>query len=589
VRIASDGVTAVSSRQRRRAGTGVRAMLVTAALVAAVVVFALMSRPPARLDLVAASPADNTIAGAFHIHTNRSDGRGTPDAVARAAARANLGFVVFTDHGDGTRTPDPPTYREGVLCLDGVEISTAGGHYIGIGMAAASYPLGGEARDVIEDVRRLGGFGIVAHPDSPKPELAWRDWTLPFDGVEVVNLDTGWRQRAGVAGWSGAFSLMRALAGYPLRPSETLADLLTATPADLSPYDAVSNRRSVVAVAGADAHAKLALFDSEPGDNRFSLPFPGYASVFRALTIRIRLDRPLNGDAAADGAAVLGAIREGRLYGVADGLASPPAFEFTAEHGEQVVREGGRIRADGPVLFRVRSNAPPPFTTLIKSGARALAAGNGPELTVRAGEPGAYRVEIRRADATGERTWLLSNPIYIGEEEPSHASETAHAPRGSRPLYSGGDGKDWNVEADPRSKAGLELTLQPNRQLKLAYQLADGPPAGQFAALAQGTPGGVAPFDRIAFTARADRPMRISVQLRVENSPGRGDRWQRSVFLDGTARTYVVPFPEMTPVGEVEAGLRASKVHSVMFVVELTNTKPGSAGAFWVSDVRLEH
>jgi hypothetical protein len=45
----------------------------------------------------------------------------------------------------------------------------------------------------------------------------------------------------------------------------------------------------------------------------------------------------------------------------------------------------------------------------------------------------------------------------------------------------------------------------------------------------------------------------------------------------------------MTPVGEVEAGLRASKVHSVMFVVELTNTKPGSAGAFWVSDVRLEH
>src|SRR2546426_4280648 len=38
-------------------------------------------------------------------------------------------------------------------------------------------PICGEARDVVEDVRRLGGFGIAAHPDSPKTELRWREWT----------------------------------------------------------------------------------------------------------------------------------------------------------------------------------------------------------------------------------------------------------------------------------------------------------------------------------------------------------------------------------------------------------------------------
>ena len=42
-----------------------------------------------------------------------------------------------------------------------------------IGLPVAPYPLGGEARDVLEDVRRLGGFGIVAHPDSPKEALRW--------------------------------------------------------------------------------------------------------------------------------------------------------------------------------------------------------------------------------------------------------------------------------------------------------------------------------------------------------------------------------------------------------------------------------
>src|SRR2546430_13610777 len=34
--------------------------------------------------------------------------------------------VVFTDHGDAARPVDPPTYRSGVLCLDGAEISTTG-------------------------------------------------------------------------------------------------------------------------------------------------------------------------------------------------------------------------------------------------------------------------------------------------------------------------------------------------------------------------------------------------------------------------------------------------------------------------------
>ena len=139
---------------------------------------------------------DGTVPGILHVHTKASDGLSGPDEIAAAAARAGLKFVVFTDHGDATRQPDPPAYRSGVLCLDGVEISTTGGHYIAIDMPQAPYPLGGEPRDVAEDVRRLGGFGIAAHPDSPKPQLRWNDWSVPVDAIEIVNLDTSWRQWA---------------------------------------------------------------------------------------------------------------------------------------------------------------------------------------------------------------------------------------------------------------------------------------------------------------------------------------------------------------------------------------------------------
>ena len=164
--------------------------------------------PPRALHLQA-SPAP-VLAGAFHVHSNRSDGSGSIDDIAAAAARAGLQFVILTDHGNGTRAPELPAYRSGVLTLDGVEISTAGGHYAVVGMPQAPYPLAGEPRDVVEDVRRLGGFGIVAHGDSPRTELQWTDWSAGVDGLEWLSLDTAWRQ-------SSAPRLMTAAAGYWFR------------------------------------------------------------------------------------------------------------------------------------------------------------------------------------------------------------------------------------------------------------------------------------------------------------------------------------------------------------------------------------
>ncbi len=152
-------------------------LIATAALVAAVAVLVGFTHPAAPRCRCRQRPTTAPFPASFHVHTNRSDGLSGPDEIAAAAARAGLKFVVFTDHGDGTRRPDPPAYRSGVLCLDGVEISTNGGHYVALDMPPAPYPLAGEARDVVEDVRRLGGFGIAAHPDSAKPQLRWQRGT----------------------------------------------------------------------------------------------------------------------------------------------------------------------------------------------------------------------------------------------------------------------------------------------------------------------------------------------------------------------------------------------------------------------------
>src|SRR5207247_435103 len=109
---------------------------------------------------------------------------------------------------------------------------------------------------VVEDVARLGGFGVVAHPFSPKNELRWRDWNAPFDAMEVVNLDTGWRVLA-QQDWRSRLRLIDALLTYPVRPPETIASLMVDVPDTFNHWSMLTRQRRIVATAGADAHANL--------------------------------------------------------------------------------------------------------------------------------------------------------------------------------------------------------------------------------------------------------------------------------------------------------------------------------------------
>ena len=162
---------------------------------------------PPRAPVPAGQNQSTLVTGAIHVHTIGSDGTGTADEIAAAAARAGLDFIVLTDHGDGTRKPDPPPIRSGVLCIDSVEIvhtAATWSHWV-----FPKRPIRSAAkRDVVDDVIRLGGFPIAAHPGSPKPELSWSDWTLPIGGVEWLNADSEWRDES-------RWTLTKALLTYP--------------------------------------------------------------------------------------------------------------------------------------------------------------------------------------------------------------------------------------------------------------------------------------------------------------------------------------------------------------------------------------
>jgi hypothetical protein len=566
-----------------------RFFLAAAVLATVAAIFLWSQLPPKRESTAATTFSDGTVAGILHVHSSRSDGRGTPEQIAHDAARAGLKFVVITDHGDGTRPPEPAVYREGVLCIEGTEISTRDGHYIAVDMPASPYPLGGDGRDVVEDVKRLGGFGIVAHPDSPKPELAWRAWNAPFDAVEILNLDTMWRRRLAEPGWRSKAALQTRLLTYAVRPVESIASLVLRSAA-LQQWSAVASRRHVVMLAGADAHAQIAWRASDPISATLAVPIPSYVSLFRTLSIHVRPERALSGDAKADAAIVLRAIRAGHLYTAVDGLATPPEFEMTATNSLGTVRMGDQLYVSGPVTLHVRTNAPDGFTTTIWNGTTAVTAGRSErDFTVTLPEgSGVYWAEVRPGGKRADVPWITSNPIYVRASDPQPSALPRPAPSLSTPLFAGQTTTtaNWNIYHDATSLGAVDASpsASGDNALRLRFGLANGPLASQFVALGVETPGGVASYDRLSFIARAQQTMRISVQLQTEQS-----RWERSVYVDFFNQPHTIFFDEFRQLdGPATPALTLADVKRILFVVDTTNAKPGTSGRLWIAAPTLQ-
>lgn len=541
-----------------------------AAAALVVLLWMLATLPPAARRIVAPPAPPEVVWGAYHVHSSRSDGSGSVDDIARAAARAGLQFVILTDHGDGTRPPDAPAYLHGVLVIDAVEVSSEDGHVAAIGIwSAAPYPLGGETRDVIEDIRRLGGAAIAAHPDSPRSTLRWRAGGAVPDGIEWLNADSEWRAHP-------ATTLAATLVRSWFRGPESVAALFGASDESRDRLDGFARSGQVFTLAAVDAHARIGE-DVEGGvsTGAWAIAFPGYETMFRTCVQTVALERPPTGEAGADAEMVVAALRRGHSYSVVRAfLDAPNVLQFSATGPGGTVTLGGRLAGDGPAT--VMASVPPESRArlVLRADGQTVATG-GHAVRVEAAPAGAYRVEAFLEDRVAP--WIVSNPIWIGPvpaPAPPLGAPVAGAPSRELPLAS------WVMESGAGSKGSL--TRGPE-ELRFEYHLGDGPPRGQFAALATGASGDTA-IDTITFTASSDAPMRVSVQIRLAGGAD-GQRWRTSIYVDQTPRQYRVPLGELTPV-EVGSPLRplTARVQSVLLVIDTVNAAPGSGGVLRLRD-----
>ena len=333
-----------------------------------------------------------------HLHSTHSDGTGTVRQIARAAARARADVVLLTDHDTlaAKREGEEGWYGD-VLLLAGEEVSPLRrDHYLAFGIDREIRHRGLDACAIARAVRDAGGFGFAAHPFSEGSKRFKRPG-MPFGGLDCDALH-------GIELWNMANDAGEQLASIPaaLRFLAMPARVLDHPPErNMRGWDELCRTRRVVALGGLDAHQ----YGKRIG------PFVpvrvmAYHRSFRLIRTHVLCEKAPARELEHDRALVYDALREGRCYIAVDAVAPARGFRFEAAD----VRMGAEVPA-GRRTLHVRTPLPARLR-LLRDGAE-IAAAAGTTLDAEVEEPGAYRVEARRTSRGRERTWILSNPIYL--------------------------------------------------------------------------------------------------------------------------------------------------------------------------------
>lgn len=134
-----------------------------------------------------------------HVHSEGSyDGSEPVELILEHVSDIDLDGVVVTDHDsidESLRAAElAPEY--GLVGIPGVEVSTAVGHLLAIGVEEC--PERGRPLDeTVAEIRDLGGVAVVPHPFQRSRHGVRRRNLGPVDGIEVYNsmLFTGYRNR----------------------------------------------------------------------------------------------------------------------------------------------------------------------------------------------------------------------------------------------------------------------------------------------------------------------------------------------------------------------------------------------------------
>jgi hypothetical protein len=348
------------------------------------------------------------LTGVLHVHSTHSDGTGTVPEIAAAARSNGLDFVLLTDHDTlAARELGEEGWHDGVLVIVGEEVSPVReNHYLAFGLDRPIDHRGLGPQQIIDRVNEAGGFGFLSHPFSKGSErfrrargMPWRDLECAgYTGLELWSFVTDSAERANSI--RDVLSFVAAPGRFIDHPPRRNLEL----------WDELCRSRRCVALGGIDAHQVGIRVR-----NRVPIRLMAYKRSFRHLRTHLLADAPLLGDLERDRASVFAALRAGRAYIAVDSVAPARGFRFWAEGSDGRRTEMGDEAAAGEWVLQARVPRPARLRLLRDGEVVAATDAERDGIDHWTDQPGVYRVEAYRQAHGRERTWVLSNPIYVRE------------------------------------------------------------------------------------------------------------------------------------------------------------------------------
>lgn len=333
--------------------------------------------------------------GVIHVHSRYSDGSGSLKKIVGAANRAELDYLIITDHNILRHKEEGAEgWHDKTLVLVGEEVSPfQGNHYLALGIEKPVNPEGKDAQEYIDEVKNQGGLGFIAHPDSQEKRyllLKKRPWTAweakDFTGIELWSYMYDWLNSIKFFNLFYYFLCpARAIKG----PSEKA----------LKRWDKFTQERPVVAIGGADAHARHII----PGGILKLFP---YHQIFSTLRTHI-LTSPFQLDLDRDRSLVYSALRKGHSYISYDYLAEASGFIFRANTKHEEAIMGDEIEFSPGLTLRAFS--PRPASLRLIGNGEVIKESEGNSLEMSLSSRGVYRLEVHLEG----KPWIFTNPIYV--------------------------------------------------------------------------------------------------------------------------------------------------------------------------------
>lgn len=371
----------------------------------------------------------------LHVHSRWShDSRGTIEELVAAAKAAGTRILMFSEHPAGHYDFFKEGHqgkKDGILLIPGAEMN---GFLVYPTESLRGLDPGGP-QELTDLVRRRGGLMFLSHLEE---RMSWSIRGLT--GVEIYNTHADVKEEKALLGaMRNPLWLWRSAELFRKYPQEAFSALQDHPAEYLRRWDELCRAAPHTGIAANDAHQNVGIvlrlaegdkvaIEDALGKKLLELPVglvPGAEALRRGkhqgdLLARLQLD-PYENSLRHVGThllltelsttAVWDALAAGRAFVAFDWLADATGFDFAAHAGESRQEMGSKVEfTEGLTL---QSQAPLPARwRLVRDGA-VIHEATGRSLKYTVTEPGNYRVEAWLHVAGEDRTWILSNPLYI--------------------------------------------------------------------------------------------------------------------------------------------------------------------------------